>query len=86
MAENEYPEGWFDEFWSAVDMDDDTDGVSAVRLIGELFAAEAMWRDGDYLVGRSGAKVWLSSEDQYLVRRIEGAVDHAREATGNDGS
>lgn len=82
MSENDnYPEGWFDEFWCSFDGGDDEDGVSAVRLVGELFAAEAIWRDGDKLIGKGGNVVWMNPGDQFLVRRIEDAVEYARKAT-----
>jgi hypothetical protein len=78
--DDEFPDGWFDEFWEGIDPSED-DGITAVRLIGELLASESIWRDGDNLVGRNGSKNGLSADDQHLVRRIEAAVERARAAT-----
>lgn len=78
-----YPEDWFDQFWDRFTPDEDQ-GISSARLIGELLAAEGIWRDGDYLVGRNGSKVWLTPDDQHLVRDIEDAVEFARSTTTTD--
>lgn len=79
-----YPEGWFDAFWESMDDPSEDDGTSAIRLIGELFASDGVWRDGDYLKGRMGAATHLSPDDQHLIRRIEQAVEAAREESDGD--
>lgn len=80
MAE---PDIWYDEFWDALG-DSEDDGTIAVRLLGELLASEGIWRDGDYLKGRQGQPTALSPDDQHLVRRIEHAIERAREATADE--
>lgn len=70
---------WFDEFWGYLDSDIDEDGgTSAVRLLAEMYDAGIVDRDGDYLVGEMddiATRVHLTTDDQYLVRRIFDAVD-----------
>lgn len=76
----EFDDDWYEVFWDALyPFDDEDDGTSATRIIGELFAAEVIRRDGDVLVGRPNQKRTLDTSAQYLVRRIE---DAAREASG----
>jgi len=70
---------WYDEFWSGVDVDED-EQISAVRLIGEMYADGVIDRDGDYLIGNDPespeqSRTWLSTGDQHLVRMVFDAVD-----------
>lgn len=70
---------WYDQFWEGVETDED-DGVSAVRLLGEMLDDEVIRRDGDWLVGRPiGKRTFLTTGDQHLIRRIEDAVAGAQE-------
>jgi hypothetical protein len=72
-------EAWAEVFWEA-DLDSTDDGGRAIRILGELFSANVIHRVGDDLWDRGmNVALRLSTEDQYLVRRIE---DAARVAQG----
>lgn len=72
------PDGYFDAFWDHIDPVNDDDGTSALRLIGEMFATNLLWRDGDYLRSGDAGMLSLTAGDQYLVRRIQDAAEAAR--------
>lgn len=67
---------WYDAFWDSLEVEED-DGISAARLIGEMYADGVIRRDGDDIIGRNGCKTTLTAYDQLLVRRIIEAVDDA---------
>lgn len=62
-------EDWFDTFWCEINPNED-EGVSAVRILAEMFMDNLYWRDGDVLVGIEGNRFNLTKDDQYLMRTI----------------
>lgn len=71
------PEEWYEEFWTSLEVSEEEDGMSAIRLIGEMLAASVLRREGDALypgVLDGYPSLQLDAEDQYLVRRIAQAA------------
>lgn len=74
------PDTWYEDFFQSLPPIGEDEGVTAVRLLGELIHCGALGRDGDELGDNAHYSIHLSPDDQWLVRKIEDAVNAATEA------
>lgn len=67
-------------FWDElIDLDADDDFPHAVILLARIIDGGIIDRDGDFVSGRlSAPSIHLDPQEQYVLRRLEQAVETAR--------
>lgn len=73
-----HSEAWDEDLLEDTEIDD-SDAWTMLRLVCKLLSVEALQREGDLIIGASGAELWLDTRDAHTLRQLEDAVIAADE-------